>query len=279
MIRNDNTSVWVSHSSIGDFLKCPRLYYLRNIYRNQRGRKVSVVTPALSLGKAVHGVLEGLSDYKAEERFVKPLHQTLEEEWKKISGKFGGFKAEKEENDAKERGISMIARVSKNPGPLLNKTVKLKDKDNGDLLNFFLSKEDSIVLCGRIDWLEYVAEDDSVRIIDFKTGKNAEKKDSLQLPIYALLLNKLQKRKVSGASYWYVDKDDKPMAVNLPDVDSAMEKVLTISKKVKEARDRREFECPNGRQGCYSCRPFEKILEGRAEFVGLGEYNQELYIV
>ena len=279
MIRDNNNSIWVSHSSIGDFLKCPRLYFLRNIYRNQRGKKVTIVTPALSLGKAVHDTLEGLSDYKAEERFIKPLQETFEKDWKKVSGKYGGFKNEKEENEAKERGMNMIARVSKNPGPLLSKTIKLRDKDNGNLLNFYLSKEDGIVLCGRIDWLEYIDADDSIRVIDFKTGKNSEKKDSLQLPIYVLLLNALQKRRVSGASYWYVDKDDVPMQVALPNVDLAKETLLSISKKIKNARERKMFNCPNGERGCFACRPFEKILEGKAEFVGLGEYDQELYII
>jgi ATP-dependent helicase/DNAse subunit B len=279
MIRDNNNSVWVSHSSIGDFLKCPRLYYLRNIYRNQRGKKVSIVTPPLSLGKAVHGVLEGLSNYKAEERFAKPLQETFEQEWKKISGKYGGFKTEEEEKEVKERGRSMIERVVKNPGPLLNKTVKLKDKDNGSLLNFYLSKEDAIILCGRIDWLEYVASDDSLRIIDFKTGKNSEKKDSLQLPIYILLLNALQKRKVSGASYWYVDKDDVPMQLPMPDMSSAKERLLYVARRIKSAREKKEFNCYNGKNGCFACKPLEKILEGKAEFVGLGEYDQELYIV
>lgn len=279
MIRDNNNSIWVSHTSIADFLKCPRLYFLRNIYKNYRGRKVAIVTPALSLGKAVHGTLEGLSEFKAEERFIKPLEETFEKEWKKITGKYGGFQNQKEEYDFKERGANMIARVKKNPGPLLNKTIKLRDKDNGSLLNFYISENDRIVLCGRIDWLEYVDQDDSIKIIDFKTGRNGEKKDSLQLPIYALLLDALQKRKVSGASYWYVDKDDAPLPATLPEVHLAKDRLLFVAKKIKESREKNIFDCPNGSQGCFACRPFEKILRQKAEFVGLGEYDQELYIV
>ena len=50
------------------------------------------------------------------------------------------------------------------------------------------NEEENIILNGKIDWLEYVPEDDSIRVIDFKTGKNDEKEGSLQLPIYILLL-------------------------------------------------------------------------------------------
>ncbi len=279
MIRDDNNSVWVSHSSMNDYLKCPRLYFLRNIYRNERGKKISIAAVPLSLGKAVHDTLEGLAEYKAEERFSKPLMETFEEHWKKVTGKFGGFKTEDDEAVAKERGRNMINRVCQNPGPLLNKTVKLYDKDMGSLLNFYLSPKDKIVLCGRIDWLEYVPEDDSLRVLDFKTGKNSEKKDSLQLPIYALLLRALQKRKVTGASYWYVDKDDAPMEVELPDIKSSAIKILQIAKRIKHARASEQFSCPRGRQGCFACKPFESILNGKAEFVGVGEYDQEIYML
>jgi ATP-dependent helicase/DNAse subunit B len=173
----------------------------------------------------------------------------------------------------------MIFRVAKNPGPLAKKTVKLEPAHNGMPPNFFLSEEENIILNGKIDWLEYVPEDDSVKVIDFKTGKNEEKEGSLQLPIYILLLNNLQKRKVSGAAYWYLDKDDAPVAVALPDIKKSHDQVLEIAKKIKIAREKKEFNCPRGEQGCFACRPFEKILKGEAEYIGIGGYGQEMYIV
>ena len=30
------TAVWVSHSSMGDFLKCPRAYFLHNVYKDPK---------------------------------------------------------------------------------------------------------------------------------------------------------------------------------------------------------------------------------------------------
>ena len=124
MPQDKYSAVWVSHSSIGDFLKCPRLYFLRNVYKNGKGKKINVVSPALSLGQAVHETVEGLARYKVEERFVKPLSETFEEEWQRVSGKRGGFRNSEEEAEAKERGILMIKRVEEHPGPFLNKTVK-----------------------------------------------------------------------------------------------------------------------------------------------------------
>ncbi|MCX6718306.1 MAG: PD-(D/E)XK nuclease family protein [Candidatus Staskawiczbacteria bacterium] len=279
MAQDKYNSVWVSHSSIADFLKCPRLYYLHNVYKNDKARKINITSPALSLGVSVHETLEGLAKHKAEERFLIPLEKIFEEEWKKVSGKQGGFKSEQEEAEAKERGKNMILRVVKNPGPLAKKTVKLPPSANNMPPNIFLSEEENIILSGKIDWLEYIPEDDSLKMIDFKTGKNEEKEDSLQLPIYLLLLNNLQKRKISGAAYWYLDKDDKPISVKLPDAKKAKEDVLAIARKIKIARENKEFNCPRGEKGCFGCLPFEKILRGEAEFIGIGGYGQEMYII
>jgi ATP-dependent helicase/DNAse subunit B len=280
MPEDKYSAVWVSHSSMGDFLRCPRLYFFRNVYKDPKtGKKINLVNPSLSLGQAVHGALEGLARHKAEERFSRPLLGALEEEWLKISGKRGGFQSGEEEEEVKKRGREMILRVERHPGPLARKTVKMPPTHNNMPPNFFLSAEENIILCGKIDWLEYMPEDDSVRVIDFKTGKYDEKEDSLQLPIYRLLLDALQKRKVSGAAYWYLDRDDEPTAVVLPAAHEATQKVMAAALAVKKAREGKEFSCPRGRGGCFACRPFEKILSGEAESVGLSDDGrQELFI-
>jgi len=274
-------AVWVSHSSIGDFLKCPRAYYLHNVYKNpDTGRKITIVNPALSLGSAVHATLEALKALPVEERLHRDLLADFEKEWAtSASGKKGGFTSDAEEAGAKARGRAMIERVMKNPGPLSKKTVKLKETENNMPPNFYLSEEENIILCGLIDWLEYVEEDDSIRIIDFKTGKNEEGEDSLQLPIYLLLLGALQKRRVSGAAYWYLEKNDTPTEVALPDTGLAREKVLALARRVKDVRERRAYDCPRGPAGCFACQPYELILNGKAEYIGVAGYGQDAYLV
>ena len=274
-------AVWVSHSSIGDFLKCPRAYYLHNVYKNpDTGRKITIVNPALSLGSAVHATLEALKALPVEERLHRDLLADFEKEWAtSASGKKGGFTNDAEEAGAKARGRAMIERVMKNPGPLSKKTVKLKETENNMPPNFYLSEEENIILCGLIDWLEYVEEDDSIRIIDFKTGKNEEGEDSLQLPIYLLLLGALQKRRVSGAAYWYLEKNDTPTEVALSDTGLAREKVLALARRVKDVRERRAYDCPRGPSGCFACQPYELILNGKAEYLGVAGYGQDAYLV
>ena len=110
------SAVWVSHSSMGDFLKCPRLYYLHNVYKDPSTKnKLAIVTPHMSLGIVVHEVLEGLADFPSDTRMERDLLAIYEEEWKKVTGKRGGFLNEEDEIAFKERGIKMLQSVIKNP--------------------------------------------------------------------------------------------------------------------------------------------------------------------
>jgi ATP-dependent helicase/DNAse subunit B len=273
MVLDKYAAVWVSNSSMSDFLQCPRLYYLRNVYKDPVSRhKINIISPSLALGQAVHEVLEALSVIPVEERFTTSLLTTYDTVWNKVSGKFGGFTNDQEEQTVKQRGIRMLKRVIDHPGPLKNKAIKLKQ----DLPYYYLSEKENLILCGKIDWLEYMPVDDSLHIIDFKTGKNEESVTSLQLPIYLLLVNNLQKRKVSGASYWYLERDDSPIPINLPSLEEAQDNVLNNALKVKAARLKGEYLCP--RNGCFGCIPFEKIINHQAEFIGVGGYKQDLYI-
>jgi RecB family exonuclease len=276
------SAVWVSHSSMGDFIKCPRLYYLHNVYKDPKtNRKMTLVTPHMSLGIAVHNVLEGLGNYPAAERMDRDLRAQFEEEWLKVSGEKGGFTDPSQEEVFKMRGKEMINTAIKDPRFLINKRIKLPQ---GNMpCHFYLSEEDNIILNGLVDWIEYLP-DDTLHMIDFKTGKHEEKESSLQLPIYLLLCNALQKRKVSKASYWYLETD-KMVEKELPDHDTAYRDVYAIARKVKEARDTKSFLCPQGEEGCIHCRVYEEILkvksgeESTAQYIGVGGFNQDVYII
>ena len=276
IVKDKFKAVWVSHSSISDYLKCPRLYFLRNVYKNPaNGHKMTVITPPLTLGQAVHEVVESLSFLPIDQRLSTPLSIKYEDAWKKVTGEKGGFKSSIEENDYKERGLSMLKRIEENPGPILNKAIKIRA--DGGLPYYWLSDSENIILCGKIDWLEYLEENNSVHIIDFKTGRREEEKDSLQLPIYLLLASNTQKRPVSKASYWYLDKDDGIVEKNLPEISEAEEKVYKVANRIKLARQISHLVCKDG--GCRHCYSLERVLKGDGKLVGVSEYGQDLYIL
>lgn len=266
------SALWVSHTSISDFLSCPRAYFLRHMYRDPKTRhKIKIITPPLALGQAVHETLEALSVIPKENRFFHSLMDGFEKSWEKVRGKKGGFVDRDTEYKYEERGRAMIRNVKDNPGPLANSAVKIKE----DLPHYWLSEEEGIILCGKVDWLEYLPATDSVHIIDFKTGKQDEDPDSLQLPIYHLLVRYCQSRLVTKASYWYLDREDGLVEKVLPSIEEARERVLMIARKIKLARQLDRLSCPN--QGCMHCQPYEDIVAGKGELVAEDEYHYDVY--
>jgi hypothetical protein len=236
---------------------------------------MTVMTPPLALGQAVHEVIESLATLPTEERLKISLVKKLDPAWLKVTGKKGGFRNYDEEIGYRDRAVGMLMHLQENPGPLERPAIKIKT-GSLNLPNYYLSEEDNIILCGKIDWLEYVPEEDAVNIIDFKTGKNEEREDSLQLSIYLLLATNTQSKKVKGSYYWYLDRDNDPVEKKLPDIADSFKKVLKIAKEIKIAREKNDFVCPKG--GCSACRPYEKILRGEGELVGTSETRQDIYI-
>lgn len=274
MAKDKFTATWVSHSSISDFLNCPRGYYLKNVWkRPETKHKVQISAPPLSLGTAVHEILESLSILPVKSRFLEPLVPKFEIAWEKFSGKVGGFFDVETEFRYKQRGIEMLRRVEKNPGPLVNLAVKIEM----DLPYYWLSEEDNIILCGKIDWLEYLKDTDSVKILDFKTSKSEEDPKSLQLPIYLLLVDNCQKREVTSASYWYLESSNEPIERPLPDKIEATKRILKVAKEIKLARTLNKMNCPH--QGCRFCGPLEKVFRGEAEFVGVNSFGQDCFVL
>lgn len=268
------SALYVSYSSISDFLKCPRLYFLKNLYRNtSTGNRIQLMTPNLAVGQIVHEVLESLSHLPKEKRFIKPPWEKMEKLWSKITGKKGGFHSTDEEQEFYKKAKEMISFIYQNPGPLKNLSVKIK----GELPSYVISAKDNIILCGRLDWLEYFEKDKSVHIIDFKTGSLKESSTSLQLPIYQLLAEHCQSHPVSKVSYWYLQYKGKPEEMPLAENRIKETEILKIAQEINLAKKLERFKCPY--EGCSYCRPYEKILLEEAEFVATDERKKDIFIV
>ena len=278
MLKDKYSALWVSHSSINDFLHCPRAYYLKNVYKDPKTRhKITLMTPQLALGQSVHEVLERISLLPKDSRFQKPLFPIFDEIWKRVSGKKGGFFDGESEFRFKKRGEKMLQRIYENQEPLTHPAIKIKVKDSKDLPYFWLSDEENIILCGKIDWIEYLPEKDSIHIIDFKTGAKKEGAGSLQLPIYYLIARNVQARPVAQVSYWYLETDSMPYTIPLPQEIESKNTILDIARKIKLSRQVQKFECRES--GCSFCVPFEKIIRGEAEYVGSDQFGRDTYVI
>lgn len=264
----------MSHSTIGDYLKCPRAYYLKNVYKVPgTNRKISIASPWLTLGQTVHEVVESLSQLPVSDRLSVDLLQQFSVAWTKLSGKKGGFSGPDEEEKFQARGIKMLKRIIAHPGPIARPAIKIRQ----ELPYFWLMEEENVILCGKIDWLEYLPDKDGVNIIDFKTGKYDEDPESLQLRIYHLLALRCQSKPVISVGYWYLDRDDEPTPAALSDPDKTTAAIIPIAKKISLARKLNHFICPN-LHGCRECLPLEEVVKGQAELVDSRENKNVYYL-
>lgn len=280
-------AVWLSYSSLNDFLACPRLYYLKNVFKNPNtNHKISIASPYLTLGTTIHKVIEALKNIKTENRggeIQANLLENFKKEWQKYPLHKGGFKSETEEEDFFTRGENMLKKLVANPRELLNKIIPIKYFYDGNLVpNYYLSEEENLILCGNLDWLEYLEKTEALRIIDFKTGRNDEQPDSLQLPIYYLIITNLQKEKtkkytIAEIAYWYLDFANKKESSQhqefqiikideekLAQIEKARVEIIELGKKIKAFRESGNYQCPNEKvtgEGCTHCREFELVYK------------------
>ncbi len=266
--------LWISHSAINAFERCPQSYYYQYQYKNpETGNRIQIVNPYFSLGLSVHKTIEELGSLPVKERLKISLKERFEEIWKDYSGKSGGFISKIQESEFKKRGERMIEKVVESDF-LEKPSTKIKD----DIPNIDLIPEKDIKLVGSLDWIQ-ILPDNSFHIVDFKTGKSKEKKGSLQLPIYNILANKKLDGKVKKFSYWYLESEVKPTSRKLGSIKESMAIIKQKALEIKNHVENNNYPCHyNGR--CFACGDFKKIIEGEAEFLGTDtQSKKDLYFV
>jgi len=270
MAFNPN-AIFISPSTITDFEKCPQLYYYRSVYRTPRGLKIQLTNPSLALGGIVHDILSQFLNMEPAERNERELLRIFDFLWTGISGEKGGFSFAEEEKAYRERASQMLKRFWANPHFKTTLSVKIPSFPKVEMGN-------DIILTGKLDWID--KEEDFYHIVDFKTGKNEEKDDSIQLPIYAFLVSQLFKTDNIKASYWYLDKNEEIVSFTLPDLKETAEYLKKKGEIIKMARQTNSFRCQSGEETCWACREMYAVAHGEGKLVSMDPVNrkQEIYI-
>ncbi len=271
MAFNPN-AIFISPSSLGDFDKCPQLYYYRNVYRSSRGLKIQLINPSLALGQAIHDTLEIFLRLPAGERSKDLLMDKFEFSWSNLTGEKGGFFSAEEESGCKNRGTQMLERFWRNEHFKNTEMEKIPGFPKAELGN-------DLILTGKLDWLE--KEGETYHLVDFKTGKNEEKEDSQQLPIYAVLISGIFKTDKIKASYWYLDKNEDIVSFTLPDIGQTTEYLKKKGEIIKMVRQTGSYRCQSGGESCWACRDMLAIAKGKGKLVSMDPVNrkQEIYIL
>lgn len=252
-------AIWLSPTSLGDFLACPRAYFLKNIYRDKKtGFRIQIASPYLSLGSVVHDVIKWFLDLQRQVS-KEQLLKKYDSWWLKYQGKRGGFSTKEEEESFKERGRIILNRFYETSQILGSMLPPMQ------FPKYFLDED--VVLHGNLDYVEELS-DGSLHIIDFKTGQKDEE-DPLQLYIYAILAESNLGKPVKRLSYWYLDRDDKPKEVVLDPLEKHLKYLKGKGLEMKKAIEKGEWVCsksPEPAEGCFDCQNYQAILEGKGEF-------------
>lgn len=263
-------SVFISPSTLSDFDKCPQLYYFKSVYRATSGLKIQIINPSIALGQVVHEAIDQILKLPAVQRNKDRLFDIFNFLWESITGEKGGFTME--ENDFRSRGNVMLERFWSNGHFREAEMIKLPTFPKVNLGN-------DLILTGKLDWIEKVR--DYYYVIDFKTGKNDEKADSLQLPIYAVLACGILKTFDIKTSYWYIDRDDAFTDFPLPDINKTTRLLVEKGEVIVKARQTNSFKCQSGKENCYHCRDIQAVAKGFGKLVAVDttNYKQEIYII
>lgn len=252
-------AVWISHSALEEFFRCPKSYYYRYLYTNSAGARVTIADPNLTLGIAVDDVIKYYFSKHAQVS-LEDLLWHLDFVWKLKKGKAGGFISEDQEKIYLEKAKKFITTFFENIGQIKGKV------EVPEFIQMSLSEEEDVRLCGSPDLINYLP-DGTVEVIDIKTSEKEYSGETLQLPIYTILIEKELGKKVSKASYWYLNVHNSPKEVTFSDQDF-LEDIKFKTQVLLKARKDNDFKCLKGSGGCFKCQDYEYIKTGQAEIVG-----------
>lgn len=248
--------LYLSYTSLKNFLKCPNTYYLKNIYRDSKtGHRIQIASPYLSLGSTVHDAIKWFIEMEGQvskDQFMQKFRNL----WLKYTGKKGGFSSREEEASFGKRGLVMLDNFFKNHARLEKKHHRIEFPKYPLFEN--------VILMGNFDFVGE-KEDGTLHILDFKTGANDEE-DGVQLYIYAILAEANLNKPVTTASFWYLDRDDNPIAIVLDPLEPKLEWLVEKGKQLKQAIEQGNWICIKKDKLCQECSIYQAIIDGKGEF-------------
>lgn len=250
--------IYISYTSLKDFLKCPNSYFLKNIYKDPKtGFRLQIASPYLTLGSTVHDSVKWFLDMQGQVT-KEQLIQKYRNFWLKYRGKRGGFNSLEEEATFGKRGLKMLDNFLNNAKGL--------EKSAPPVTFPKYNLVEDIILIGNFDFVGEVP-DGTLHIVDFKTGANDEE-DTLQLYLYAILAEVNLEKPVSKASFWYLDREDAPREIVLDPLEPKLawlkEKALELKKAIQEGN----WVCIKGLEPverCRDCKDYQAVIEGKGE--------------
>ncbi len=199
----------ISATALNNYLDCPWKYFYRNLVRVPEKP-----TPSSLYGNALHNALRLFRDLSTSSQHYQPLATLLE--YLQVSIEAQGF-TPSSYIDAQKKGIRALTDWYER-----NKDIyqfrAICEKKFEVYMSLTGQKPERILLRGLIDVIEFNG-DDSVRVIDYKTGKHKSRNElegntknatgdyKRQLDFYCILMELAQMQRPSRLSLEFIEPD------------------------------------------------------------------------
>ena len=233
----DRETMSLSASSIGTYKSCPLQFKFQNILQAPQPP-----SPALDLGSVFHTIAERLGEKKrgGGEISAEDGAKIMKSEWI-----FRAYLDKTSEDSAWKRAEKMIGAYAKWEEESKNEILDIEKK--------FRMKIGGFAFTGKIDRVEK-SSGGEYEIVDFKTGKNAPTKksmqDNLQLNMYAKAVEEDKKQLPAKASLFYPELGKVMEYRPTPEsVKKVMDEVLEMAQRI----DAGDFEPTPSAKACRYC--------------------------
>src|SRR3989338_11010542 len=107
-------ALFLSYTSLKDFEKCPRSFYLKDIYRDPKtGFRMQIPASYMTLGALVHDAIKWFLQKDRLPSKDEMIDQ-YRNHWRKYRGKRGGFTSLEDEAALGKRGLEMLDNFYRN---------------------------------------------------------------------------------------------------------------------------------------------------------------------
>ncbi|MBM7616312.1 RecB family exonuclease [Alkaliphilus hydrothermalis] len=242
-----NNNLYLSHSSIQVFHTCKRRFKYKHIDRIKP--KENLANKYLSFGQSVHTALAKYNLLTDETyRTVENLHKLLRKNWIRQ-----GYESIEEERDFGLRALDMLSNYHSNPLDQGKKNLLVEEM-------IYLDIDGKFTLCGKLD-KSYLRNDDSIETTDYKTGKNIEAIDTLQMPIYLLLTKSKLGCFPDTVSYYFLAHGEKiTQDVNESYIKESIDFLWEISEEIISER---KYPCSPSPYCSNNCEYFADCPEAK----------------
>ena len=242
------TPLHLSPSSIAVFKQCRQRYKFLHI--DKLGDKYDKPRPYFTMANHVHSTLKDfLSLQPPALRTAATAEELLRRNWRRYRL---GFRDKDDELRWAEKALaqlrSFVSSQDVNAQPIMMEELVESEISAG------------VVLRGRIDRVDK-EPDDTLHIIDYKTGNTAGETDWEQLELHALILSKRLYWPISRISYLYLANSFmQSTAISVDDLRQVHWRVLTTANKIRQEKQFRPSPSP----WCGNC-DFISICPGKSE--------------